>query len=210
MKNDNSLAGFDAEESQLRTKTFEKNSTPKSDRQLVDRCLAGDVQAWEQLYLQCHPVLMASIRLLLGLKISDINLVEELAARVWFSLTTNDAERLARFNQDRGCRITTYLALLARDEAKRYFRSERRRKEREKHSSRFTANPQYAHAPATLSDSMLNDFCDTLTPRESQYYKECLLAPGDQKSKNDFTSANSWQLRHRIHQKLLGFLEKEV
>ena len=48
----------------------------RADALLAQRCLAGEVAAWEQLYRQCHEPLLASIRVMLGRQSSDVSLVD--------------------------------------------------------------------------------------------------------------------------------------
>ncbi len=69
----------------------------QADRQLVDRCLAGEVAAWEEFYAQCHKPLGTAIRIMLG-RPHDPNLVAEIAARVWYALVAKDGELLARYS----------------------------------------------------------------------------------------------------------------
>ena len=52
---------------------------------LVDRCLLGEVAAWEEIYRQCHDPLCAAIKSLLGPGFHDPNLVDDIAARVWYA-----------------------------------------------------------------------------------------------------------------------------
>ncbi len=192
----------------------QKGGDPASDRLLIDRCLKGDVEAWEQIYLECHPALMTSIRMQPsfqqpGSRRPDSNLVEEIAARVWFSLTTDGAGRLARFDKTRGCRLSTYLALLAKDEAKRYFRSEERRRKRELMAIRPRNGHFSSEERMDMTEAAMADFLETLTAKEQEYYARNLASPGEPGVRDGISSGNTWQLRHRIHQKLLDFLEQE-
>ena len=72
-----------------------------ADGLLAKRCLAGEVAAWEQLYAQCHEPLLVSIRIMLGSQSADANLVDEIAARVWYALVANDGELLSRYKPSR-------------------------------------------------------------------------------------------------------------
>ena len=47
-----------------------------------------------RLYAQCHEPLLLSIRIMLGPRNTDANLVDEIAARVWYALVANDGELL--------------------------------------------------------------------------------------------------------------------
>ncbi len=77
----------------------------------MERCLAGEVAAWEELYAQYHDVLLASVRCFLGQARSDHNLVDEIAARVWYALVANDGALLAKYDPKRGARIITFMRL---------------------------------------------------------------------------------------------------
>lgn len=174
----------------------------QSDSQLVQRCLAGDAAAWEQLYRQCQRTLLFSIRLLLGPGGADEDLVEEIAAEVWASLLHEDGQRLRGFDPDRNTRLVTYLCHLARRHVQQRRRSDSRRQAREMAVSRGESEmpTPFPHETQRLLDEFLNQ----LTPRERQFCVEYLLAahPAD----SEFTPANVWQLRHRVHEKLKHFL----
>ena len=57
--------------------------------------MAGDEQAWEQLYRQHHRRLLRTIKSLCGPETADVHLVEEIAARVWYALLRDDGQLLA-------------------------------------------------------------------------------------------------------------------
>ena len=54
----------------------------RADAALVERCRVGEVAAWSELYAQCHDSLLASISIMLGPQSGDLDLIDELAARV--------------------------------------------------------------------------------------------------------------------------------
>lgn len=177
-----------------------------ADRRLVDRCRAGDVAAWEELYHQCHEPLLVAIRVFLGRFSSGDDLAEEIAARVWFNLVEHDGALLDRFDSGRGCRLTTFLAALAKRGVLRYLRSERRRQLRETASlprSRQRSRPLPGEAEFELS---LTEFLATLSSREREFCEGYLLA-GDESAETEFSATNRWQLRHRVKLKLSRFLD---
>jgi hypothetical protein len=92
-----------------------------ADSLLAKRCCAGEPAAWEQFYAQCHEPLLASIRMMLGLQSSDANLVNDIAARVWYALVENDGALLARYKPDQGTMLITFMCALAKDQIVRYF-----------------------------------------------------------------------------------------
>ena len=65
---------------------------------IADRCLAAELAAWEELYAKCQGPLCTAIRDILPRKYSssDPNLVDEIAARIWYTLVKNDGEILAK------------------------------------------------------------------------------------------------------------------
>jgi hypothetical protein len=180
-----------------------------SDRRLVERCLSGEVAAWEELYAQCHDMLLASVRCLLGQTRSDPNLVDEIAARVWYALVANDGELLAKYDPKRGARIITFMRSLAKDEICRFFRSERRRRRREK----IACDEKSPHNTddQAQSEAVLAEFWETLSPREMGFATDHLLAIANAdiqpyaKSSSKYSSANVWQLTHRIYSKFVKF-----
>src|SRR5262245_23729365 len=69
-------------------------------RLLVD-CMAGSAAAWQHLYETCHPALLRSIGALLGPARRNRHLIEEIGARVWYTLATNPSRLLRQFEPTR-------------------------------------------------------------------------------------------------------------
>ena len=176
----------------------------EADRRLAERCVAGEVAAWEEYYAQCHEPLCVSIRVLLGRASSDPNLVDEIAARVWYALVANDGALLARYTPKRGARLITFMRTLARDEICRHFRSEIRRRQRE--VSALRERPRRHATYFGPAGSGLKEFLVTLSPREQSFCCEVLLAEPPVGPEEPRSAANIWQLTHRVYQKLLQFL----
>ena len=178
----------------------------QADRQLVDRCLAGEVAAWEEFYSQCHDPLCTAVRIMLGRFHGDPNLVDEIAARVWYALVANDGKLLARYSPKRGARLITFMRALAKDEICRHFRSEIRRRERE--LSALCERPRPGGIDSGHSASGLTEFLSTLTTQEHDFCCEVLLAEPAPGGKTSRSSDNVWQLTHRLYEKLLDFLAR--
>lgn len=176
-----------------------------ADRRLVDSCLAGETGAWSLLYRRFHDTLVASIRSFLGRSSSDSSLVDEIAARVWYALVRNDFELLSRFDVRRGCRLSTFLSVLAKTEARLLLRSERRRRVREQAVSRNESAVKNTDAATqSLSEA---EFVATLSPAERAFYEDVLKAAvTDPESASRYSQQNTWQLRHRVRRKLERFL----
>ena len=181
-------------------------SLAAQDRLLVERCLAGEISAWSEIYRQFHERLLSSIRNLLGRQGQDTNLVEEIAARVWYALVKNDHELLGKFDARRGCRLSTFLFVLAKNETRVLFRSERRRKSREQLASRSELEGGLGgELGKTLSDE---EFLVTLSPAEKTFYLDVLVArPAERElAQQAYSSEYLWQLRHRVRKKLERFI----
>jgi len=177
-----------------------------ADRTLVDRCRAGDVLAWEQIYRQCHGPLLVAIKVYLGHHAASEELAEEIAARVWCSLIDDRGALLDRFDFRRGCRLTTFLAALAKKDVLRYLRGERRRQLREASTLRKPRTAGSAFRPVEMDlDMALAEFMATLSLRERQFCQQYLLARSDDASLK-YTCSNRWQLQHRVKRKLRVFL----
>jgi DNA-directed RNA polymerase specialized sigma24 family protein len=177
-----------------------------ADRALVERCLAGEVAAWSEIYRQFHDSLLASIRGFLGKTGHDANLVDEVAARTWYAVIKNDYELLGKFDPRHGCRLSTFLSVLAKNETRVLFRSERRRRSREQQASRSELHTQpAAESPQEMSS---DELLLTLTPAERTFYLDVLVAqPQDrEQAEQGYTAQNLWQLRHRIRKKLERFI----
>jgi DNA-directed RNA polymerase specialized sigma24 family protein len=176
----------------------------EADVRLVARCKRGEPVAWSEIYQSFHDRLQASIRPILGPMANDASLVDEIAARVWYALIRNDFELLGRFDPTRGCRLSTFLGVIAKHEARQLLRSERRRRTREQGASKVEAtSPLAAREQEIASDE---EFLATLTPSERAFYVEVVLAPADAIPAREYSKANAWQLTHRVREKLEDFL----
>jgi DNA-directed RNA polymerase specialized sigma24 family protein len=174
------------------------------DRQLVDQCLSQAPGAWSQLYEKFHSLLLASIRAFLGKAGQDFHLIDEVSARVWYSLVRNDFELLGKFDIARGCRLSTFFSVVAKTEARLLLRSERRRRIREQIASKSELTAGEQPEAAVLSDA---EFIQTLSPAERSFYFDVLVAFQKLPSPPQYSPQNHWQLRHRIRKKLERFLE---
>ena len=179
---------------------------PRQDQQLIERCLAGNVAAWEELYAQCHGPLLALIR---GMLCSaDANLIDEIAARVWYALVANDGALLTRFDPTRGNRLVTFLRAIARDEAKRYFRAEVRRRERETIATRQKSAD--AESDSLMPHFLMEEFLTTLSPIDRSFCVEHVLAAPHRDGDIPISRPAGWQQTRRLYKKLLTFLGREA
>jgi hypothetical protein len=172
------------------------------DCDVVERCVSGDTAAWSIIYAQNHDSLLAGIRTYLGHIGHDSNLVDEIAARTWYALVRDDFKLLNRYDVKFGCRLSTFLSLLAKNEARQLLRSERRRKDRERAASR----PEIQRPKEDLLSVISNEeFFATLSPSERTFCLDVLLAKETVDEEAQYTNSNRWQLRHRVLKKLKHF-----
>lgn len=185
-------------------------SAAHADRLLVDRCLTGEVAAWEELYCRYHVFLCDSIKSLLRLGSRDANLIDEIAARVWYLLIKNDGDLLDRFDPEWGLRLASFLRGLARIEMMQYFRADRRRQARETEASRRSRiSPRISDGQFR---AMLQEFLATLTPGEQRFLEDYLLlspSVASDRESPELSDANIWQRRHRIRVRLLAFFRDD-
>lgn len=183
------------------------SQTVLAERALVDLCVAGDGEAWEELYTRYNAGVRATIKSLFVPKQWDPNAIDEIASSVWYLALANDGELLDRFDPERGCRLSTFLGSIAKGVAGSFLRSERRRRRRERLASR----PESDDGDATLglTPSEIREFVAELTPREQQFLTGHLLHPVNGTKLSLFSDAYRWQLRSRICRKLREFVFRE-
>ena len=176
----------------------------RADAELVKRCIAGEVAAWEELYDQCHEPLLRSVERILGSDHADANLVDELAARVWYTLVAEDGKLLAKFDARREARLGTFLRCIAKDVTSRYFRSESRRRRRERAVGK--RRPLKPGVSGDVEPAMA-DLVETLTPCEQEFLNQHLLSNElTEESPREYSSTNIWKLASRIRQKIKEFV----
>ncbi len=179
----------------------------QADAALVARCVAGDVGGWETLYRRYHPKLIAAIECMLGRPQRDPELVDELAARVWYALIDNDGELLGKFDTGKMARLGTFVKAIAREKVRRYVREERRRGRREVEMCRTRSYPQVTTPDE--SHTTLLDFRETLTPGEKRFldsrFADSSISDGSPAPSDADNSPRIWQLTSRLRRKLLAF-----
>lgn len=180
------------------------SSAHNGDEQLVARCRAGDEAAWAEVHAKCHAHVVRQIRYTLGELGRDDNLVEELAARVWYGLICDDGYLLQRFQPNRARGLEKYLAAIARFEVLRHQRSEFRRRRREHYRQSMLSENRDDEALRDMTIDV-NSFLPSLTPREQEFFHHVLM--GNNGHHMRISAPNSWQLKHRIRKKLLEFLD---
>lgn len=203
--------------------TKPNETTPPSDdplvwrvlqeRELIDRCAEGAAQAWSELYLRFHSRLLKTIEMTITPARNDLELVEEIAARVWYALVRDECRLLKAFDPERGASFATYLSIVAKSTAFQYFRAERRRRRREFIVSK-SIDIGESDEPMQLLD-FADVFLESLSPQERRFYHEHLMARADGQAgapsdKNGTISEpNAWQLRHRVLNKLRTYIDRD-
>lgn len=173
------------------------------DRALVAAAIEGNPGAWSHLYERFHDRLLSASRVILRRYNADSHLIDEIAARVWYALIKDDFDLLRRYDANRGCRFSTFLSLLAKNETKMFLRSERRRRDRERASSRTLDQI----AQLEFDNQSAEEFLLTLTPTERTFYQKVLVHSDEPaEGTSDYSSSNVWQLTRRVKKKLQAFL----
>jgi DNA-directed RNA polymerase specialized sigma24 family protein len=168
---------------------------------LIERCKAGDTAAWQEIYERYHSGLLRRIRSTLGSRARDENLVEEIAAKVWFALLDKNSRLLRKYRQQAENRFSAYLAGIARNEVLSYLRAERRRQRREVlHVAMGTPREHPQSSPEQMQLAAWSEFVEALTPCERSFLKRCLQS--ERGHRDTLTAANRWQLCHRIRRKI--------
>ena len=65
--------------------------------------------------------------------------------------------------------------------------------------------PQHLPSEPQLAAAAVTEFLGTLTPREQAFYHDYLVAEPESAVATQYSSANVWQLTHRVYQKMLKF-----
>ena len=180
----------------------------EQEQALIEQCLGGNRAAWNQFFTRYHPVLLQAVQSALAGRGSDRELIEEIAARVWYSLTNDDGRTLARFDARRRRRLASYLFAIARNAVYHYFRDERRRQGRER-SARREGEPRQYGREAASGNLLLEEFESQLSPRERQFLRWQLLRAEESPGAEDLSPSNVWQLNHRIRAKLAAFVSRD-
>jgi hypothetical protein len=143
---------------------------------------------------------------LLGERGADRELVDELAARVWFELVRDDCERLQRYCSAKGM-LTAFVAGFAKNVTLVYLRSERRRRIREGIAARRAPDG----ANEVVADRlMLGEFLATLSDTEGEFFRDCLAGvshepPNGHAHAGHLSQSYVRQLRHRVIRKLRAY-----
>src|SRR5262245_47642281 len=87
---------------------------------LLEPCLEGNNTAWSSLFDELQPILIRMVKQVLGTNSQDQDLVDEIAARVWFTLVDRRFHYLRAFDPQLGVQLTTYLSGIAKTEWLQY------------------------------------------------------------------------------------------
>jgi DNA-directed RNA polymerase specialized sigma24 family protein len=184
------------------------SGNPRAEQKLIDGCVGGNAQAWEELFVRYSDSLQMRIRAILGPRSRDANLIDEIAAEVWSTLYRKNGSLLGRFHVQNGQPLTTFLGGIARIEVLRFLRADHRRRCHEMSPEMIQrtrdSTSDDGHRLTTLG---LGEFAEGLTLHQRQFLRDHLLNGVKHVSSARLTAANHWQLRHRIRCSLLKFLE---
>jgi len=178
----------------------------QDDEIIVIRCLRNEGQAWATLFEMCHSRILARLCSLFGRSPTALEKANDVAAQVWLSVLAHEGRLLRRFDARAGARLTTYLNSIAVKIGLSHLRESRRRLRREsEYAAEFVKRIEVPHT----SLIEIEEFAALLSPCEATFYREHLLAADESFSTQRISEQNSWQLRHRVRKKLLGFLGME-
>ncbi len=172
--------------------------------------MAGEEPAWEQLYQQYHPQLVIAVKLLLGQDAGDLHLVDEMAARVWYTLLRDGGRLLASYDAERDSGLSAFLMGMARIEILRYMRAERRRRSYELIGGRKILAE--GRVPDWELATMMDEFTSMLTSQELEFMERFLLdEPGPEADADvvELPATSVWQRRHRLRLKLQTYLDRQ-
>lgn len=171
----------------------------EQDRKLIERCLKGQSSAWETLYEQCHASVCDGIRSLLTCRNEE--LVDEIAASVWYRLVCDGCKLLASYDAAKRVRLASYLGAISKNAVRDYLRSERRRRHRQ---ATHVVYYQSRTKPP-LSSVEFDEFIEGLPNLEQRFLKWTIDPTA---SVECFTGTRNYdyQLRHRLRKKLHSFL----
>lgn len=187
----------------------EPSGNAHCDRRLVEECLRGDATAWETLYRQCHPAILATARAVCAARRDWRDVSDEIAARVWYKLVCDDYRLLRLFAFDRGTSLSTYVAAICRNQALNFGREERRRRNREVTSDTpdECRRENRVRVASGHLDVSFTGFLETLTPRERHLLRSLLFDENSFVSNGSLSACNLRQIRSRLHRKLARYLE---
>jgi DNA-directed RNA polymerase specialized sigma24 family protein len=134
-------------------------TTDALDRILIEHCMAGQREAWAELFRLCQPLMLRQIALWFRPR-NCRELIEEIAGRVWLKLIDKKFARLAKFDSSRGIKLTTYLVALAKNEFRMFLREEKRRQARESHRAHMLATSVTQELPGIEIEEFLTSLED--------------------------------------------------
>jgi hypothetical protein len=178
---------------------------PSAEYALIQRCRAADQAAWSQLHATYHGPLLGAILKHLGRK-NNLELAEEIAARVWASLVFQNGCRLAAFDPGRG-KLLRFLSTLARQEISHFFRPRSRNGRHEVPLTTDQAAATEVEFPLEI-ESVRDGFVTRLTKAERKFFVEYVLGPPGTPPAN-ISPQNFRKLKHRVFRKLHQFLHLE-
>jgi len=176
-----------------------------TDAALLQKCFAGDVLGWEALYDLCQMPLQAAIRSQLGRRARDRDLLEELTAQVWYALVDQNAALLAGFRPDRNCRLTTFVAAVAKNLTRNFLRSERRRRTRE--AGVASQRTEFQSSESARLSLVAEELRATLSARESGFFDWCLADSPARKDTFSGSENADHQLRFRLRKKVRTYFD---
>jgi DNA-directed RNA polymerase specialized sigma24 family protein len=172
------------------------------DTVLVERCLAGDEEAWRSLFHRYQLALLAHAARLLGPAASRGLEAEEVAADVWYALALHAGRTLRSFDSRRGS-LATFLALLVQQVVRQSWRRDRLCG---RHAALADDTPCRNVEIVTIGDTRWAEFVGTLSDGERAFLEHHLLAAVCPVAPSYASTTNARKLKQRILAKLRAFL----
>jgi hypothetical protein len=172
----------------------------EADTALVQRCVAGDPDAWQTLFDRFHESLLTQVRGVLRRRHLDPAVADDVMGRFWLALVDHDCGRLRHFDAARG-RLTTFLIVIACHEVPPGLHELVGRQPLVPLPDLFGAT--VAAEPLSVG-VILEDFEHRLTPNQRHFLHDELLAPAAERA--GANGPRSRKLRERVGHQFRAYL----
>lgn len=175
------------------------------DQALVERCVQGDREAWNQLVTRYQSRLLALARRgLERIGRSNGTAAEDVVARVWLALVEDNHRLLRGYDAGRGT-LWQYLTVVARSQLVEYCRTwQRWTRDRDASDPDAVPDPRAGAFPTGI---LLQEFLQRLPRRARQYCQDELL-PGARGASRPVSPAYAEKLRQRVLRELRRYLDE--
>jgi hypothetical protein len=138
----------------------------------------------------------------LGSRRFDEDLIQEIAQEIWLTLLRNNCRRLRSFRPERGT-LQAFLNARAKQEILRRNRQVRNHRQLPVAIDNYEPDRR---EDDWLVGALLEEFLETLTPRERFFVQSRLFERDSAALDLPFSSASAWKLAQRVRRKLHAFV----